>query len=69
MNPVFYMAALAVSSCLIIALSVVVLKGRRALGSIKNAGETAHRVVAESKKEAESIKKKLEEAGAGVIIK
>lgn len=57
MNPIFYMAALAVSSCLIIVLSVVVLRGRRALGSIKNAGETAQRIVAESKKEAESIKK------------
>jgi ribonucrease Y len=57
MNPVYYMAALVVSSCLIIVLSVVVLKARKASGSIKNAGETARRIVAESKKEAESIKK------------
>ena len=57
MNSLIYMAALAVSSCLIIVLSTLVLKARRALGSIKAADESAQRIIAESKKEAESIKK------------
>ncbi len=57
MNPVIYMVALVVSSCLVVVLSILVLKARRALGSIKAAAETAQRIIAESTKEAEGIKK------------
>jgi ribonuclease Y len=56
MNPVVYLA-LAVAVGLIIVLSVMLLKARQVFSSIKAAGENAQKIIGDSKKEAESIKK------------
>ena len=56
MNPVAYLA-LTVAVGLIIVLSVMLLKARQVLSSIKAAEQTAQKIVGDSKKEAEHIKK------------
>src|SRR5439155_3409734 len=56
MNPVVYLA-LAMAVGLIIVLSVMLLKARQVLSSIKAAEQTAQRIIGDTKKEAENIKK------------
>ena len=56
MNPVVYLA-LAMTVGLIIVLSVMLLKARQVLSSIKAAEQTAQRIIGDTKKEAENIKK------------
>jgi len=57
MNPVIYITALAVCLVIILLLSAVLLKAKRALGSIKAAEQTAQKIVENSKREAENIKR------------
>jgi ribonuclease Y len=57
MNPVIYITALAVCLTIILLLSAVLLKAKRALGSIKAAEQTAQKIVESSKREAENIKR------------
>src|ERR1700745_926998 len=56
MNPVVYVA-LAVAIGLILVLSAMLLKAKQALNSINAAEQTAQRIIGDSKKEAEKIKK------------
>jgi ribonucrease Y len=56
MNPVVYVA-LAVAIGLILVLSAMLLKAKQALNSINAAEQTAQRIIGDSKKEAENIKK------------
>jgi ribonuclease Y len=57
MNPVIYILALALCLVIILLLSAVLLRARRALGSIKAAELAAQKIVETSKKEAENIKR------------
>ena len=56
MNPAVYVA-LAIAIGLILVLSVMLLKAKQALSSINAAEQTAQKIVGDSKKEAENIKK------------
>ena len=57
MNPVIYITALAVCLLIILLLSAVLLKAKRALGSIKTAEQAAQKIIENSKKESENIKR------------
>ena len=56
MNPVVYFA-LAAAIGLIIVLSVMLLKAKQVLSSLKAAEQTAQKIIGDSKREAENIKK------------
>ncbi|MEW5977901.1 MAG: ribonuclease Y [Acidobacteriota bacterium] len=58
MSPLVY-ATLALAAGLIIFLSVMLLKAKRVLSSLRAAEQTAQKIIGDSKKEAENIKKEL----------
>jgi ribonuclease Y len=56
MNPVVYVA-IAIAIGLILVLSVMLLRAKQALSSINAAEQTAQKIIGDSKKEAENVKK------------
>jgi ribonuclease Y len=59
MNLVIYLA-LAVAIGLILILAVMLLKNRQVLSSLKAAEQTAQKIIGDSKREAETIKKEAQ---------